>query len=150
MGHVPRSLGVWCLGELTRKCHPGDVVTLDGIFLPLRDGAQGYMGSQYQDVSQLVTGTYLEATGIRIHKQSYEDISKAQAASEGTVEKMEREARILSVAQGEDPMGVLSKSIAPEIFGHEDIKRALLLQLVGGCTRKLPDGMRIRGDINIW
>lgn len=46
-------------------------------------------------------------------------------------------------------MGTLSTAIAPEIFGHEDIKRALLLMLVGGCTRKLPDGMRIRGDINI-
>ena len=27
--------------------------------------------------------------------------------------------------------------------------RSLLLQLVGGCTRTLPDGMRIRGDVNI-
>lgn len=43
----------------------------------------------------------------------------------------------------------LARSIAPEIYGHEDIKKALLLQLVGGVTRKLPDGMRIRGDINI-
>lgn len=43
----------------------------------------------------------------------------------------------------------MARSIAPEIYGHEDIKKALLLQLVGGVTRKLPDGMRIRGDINI-
>jgi DNA replicative helicase MCM subunit Mcm2 (Cdc46/Mcm family) len=28
------------------------------------------------------------------------------------------------------------------------MKRSLLLQLVGGCTRTLPDGIRIRGDIN--
>ena len=43
----------------------------------------------------------------------------------------------------------LSKSIAPEIFGHTDVKRALLLQLVGGVTRTMSDGMLIRGDINI-
>lgn len=43
----------------------------------------------------------------------------------------------------------LARSIAPEIFGHEDVKKALLMQLIGGVTRKLPDGMRIRGDINI-
>merc|ERR1719276_63428 len=55
----------------------------------------------------------------------------------------------MEVATGDDPVGRLSSSIAPEIYGHEDIKRALLLQLVSGCTRKLPDGMRIRGDINI-
>ena len=39
--------------------------------------------------------------------------------------------------------------IAPEIFGHVDIKKALLLLLVGGYTKKMADGMRIRGDINI-
>ncbi len=43
----------------------------------------------------------------------------------------------------------LARSIAPEIWGLEDIKKALLLQLVSGVTRELQDGMRIRGDINI-
>ena len=37
----------------------------------------------------------------------------------------------------------------PEIYGHEDVKKVLLLQLVGGVTRKMKDGMKIRGDINI-
>ena len=38
----------------------------------------------------------------------------------------------------------LAASLAPEIYGHEDIKKALLLLLVGGvdCT---PHGMKIRG-----
>lgn len=38
----------------------------------------------------------------------------------------------------------LASSLAPEIYGHEDIKKALLLLLVGGvdCT---PQGMKIRG-----
>ena len=42
----------------------------------------------------------------------------------------------------------LSSSLAPEIFGHEDIKKALLLLLVGGvdCT---PHGMKIRGNVLI-
>jgi DNA replication licensing factor MCM7 len=48
-----------------------------------------------------------------------------------------------------DAYGRLSRSIAPEIYGHEDIKKALLLLMVGGVTRHLPDGMKIRGDINI-
>ena len=38
----------------------------------------------------------------------------------------------------------LASSIAPEIFGHEDIKKALLLLLVGGVD-KSPKGMKIRG-----
>lgn len=43
----------------------------------------------------------------------------------------------------------LSQSIAPEIFGHADIKRALLLVLVGGVTKEMKDGMKIRGDLNV-
>ena len=42
----------------------------------------------------------------------------------------------------------LSTSIAPEIYGHEDVKKALLLLLVGGVDRS-PKGMKIRGSINI-
>ena len=38
----------------------------------------------------------------------------------------------------------LALSIAPEIYGHEDIKKALLLLLVGGVD-KSPQGMKIRG-----
>ena len=43
----------------------------------------------------------------------------------------------------------LAQSIAPEIYGHEDVKKALLLLLVGGVTKVTGDGMKIRGDINI-
>merc|ERR1719163_2417517 len=42
----------------------------------------------------------------------------------------------------------LACSIAPEIYGHDDIKKALLLLLVGGVDRS-PAGMKIRGNINI-
>ena len=43
----------------------------------------------------------------------------------------------------------LASSIAPEIFGHEDVKKALLLLMVGGVTKQLPDGMKLRGDIHL-
>ena len=48
----------------------------------------------------------------------------------------------------EDFYEKLAVSIAPEIYGHEDVKKALLLLLVGGIDRK-PNGMKIRGSINI-
>ncbi len=48
----------------------------------------------------------------------------------------------------EDFYEKLAQSIAPEIYGHEDVKKALLLLLVGGVD-KSPQGMKIRGNINI-
>jgi len=43
----------------------------------------------------------------------------------------------------------LASSIAPEIFGMEDVKKALLLLMVSGVTLDKEDGLHIRGDINI-
>jgi len=45
----------------------------------------------------------------------------------------------------EDLYEKLSSSLAPEIYGHEDVKKALLLLLVGGVDRS-PHGMKIRGE----
>ena len=39
------------------------------------------------------------------------------------------------IAQDPDVYNRLAQSIAPEIFGHGDVKRALLLQLIGGVHR---------------
>lgn len=142
MGHVPRSMSVYCRGELTRLASPGDVVTIDGVFLPQRLAESGYRAMK----AGLISTTYLEAMHMIVHKKSYDE-SLVDSMSEEESAKLDSE--IMDVATGEDPIGRLSSSLAPEIFGHEDIKRSLLLQLVGGCTRSLPDGMRIRGDINI-
>merc|ERR1711920_348939 len=50
---------------------------------------------------------------------------------------------------GDDMYTQMAQSITPEIFGHADVKKALLLLMVGGATRQMSDGLRIRGDINV-
>jgi len=55
------------------------------------------------------------------------------------------EDEVLELA-GDDFYTKLAASLAPEIYGHEDVKKALLLLLVGGVDRA-PKGMKIRGKI---
>ena len=43
----------------------------------------------------------------------------------------------------------IAKSIAPSIFGSEDIKKSIACLLFGGSRKKLPDGLIRRGDINM-
>jgi DNA replicative helicase MCM subunit Mcm2 (Cdc46/Mcm family) len=40
-------------------------------------------------------------------------------------------------------------SIAPAIYGYEEEKLAMILQLFSGVTKHLPDGSRIRGDLHM-
>ncbi|PSR93780.1 hypothetical protein PHLCEN_2v4675 [Hermanssonia centrifuga] len=43
----------------------------------------------------------------------------------------------------------LVESIAPTVYGHEIVKKGLLLQLMGGVHKETAEGMHLRGDINI-
>merc|ERR1712054_69057 len=43
----------------------------------------------------------------------------------------------------------LVKSMAPMVYGHEYVKKGLLLQLVSGVHRQTAEGMQLRGDINV-
>ena len=43
----------------------------------------------------------------------------------------------------------LVESIAPTVYGHELVKKGILLQLMGGVHKKTSEGMNLRGDINI-
>lgn len=133
VGHIPRTLTIHCHGALTRQINPGDVVDVAGIFLPTP-----YTGFKAIRAG-LLTDTYLEAQHITQHKKAYQDLLM--------------DARTLRRIDQHRASGhmyeYLSRSIAPEIFGHIDVKKALLLLLIGGVTKEMGDGMRIRGDINI-
>ncbi|KAL9092473.1 MAG: hypothetical protein Q9159_000820 [Coniocarpon cinnabarinum] len=133
VGHIPRMLTVHCYGGLVRQINPGDVMDLSGIFLPIP-----YTGFKAIRAG-LLTDTYLDAQHVRLHKKQYEDMVLGQP----TVNRMDELSRSGQLYE------YLARSIAPEIYGHLDVKKALLLQLIGGVTKEIQDGMRIRGDINI-
>jgi DNA replication licensing factor MCM7 len=113
--------------------NPGDVVDIDGIFLPTP-----YTGFRAIRAG-LLTDTYLEAQHITQHKKAYQDLK----TDPRIIRKIE------SFKASGHMYEYLARSIAPEIYGHLDVKKALLLLLIGGVTKEMGDGMRIRGDINV-
>ncbi|KAK9463649.1 DNA replication licensing factor MCM7 [Lipomyces oligophaga] len=133
VGHIPRTLSVHFTGNIVRSVTPGDIVDISGIFMPLP-----YTGFRAMKAG-LLTDTYLEAHHVHQHKKQYEVMDRNE----------ELTSKIEELQNSGDAYLRLANSIAPEIYGHDDVKKALLLLLVGGVTKEVGDGMRIRGDINI-
>ncbi|KAK0545604.1 DNA replication licensing factor MCM7 [Tilletia horrida] len=133
VGHIPRSMTVHVYGPLVRGMNPGDIVHLGGIFLPMP-----YTGFRAIRAG-LLTDTYLEAQHIHQVKKQYTEMGLTP----------EIEEKISRLKHDPALYARLAASIAPEIYGHEDVKKVLLLLLVGGVTKVMGDGMKIRGDINV-
>jgi DNA replication licensing factor MCM7 len=133
VGHVPRSIACQVRGENTRRVSPGDVVSLDGVFLPAP--FQGYQAMG----AGLITDTYMNVMQLRRQLKSYSEYKLTPQLL----------AKVDEASRSPDAYTRLAMSIAPEIYGHLDVKKALLLMMVGGVTRNMPDGMMIRGDINV-
>jgi DNA replication licensing factor MCM7 len=133
IGNIPRSMTIWCRGTNTRLCQPGDHVAISGIFLPL-------LRTGFRQMTQgLLSDTFLEAHRIiLLNKSEDEEIEDREMT----------DAELADIFAEKDLYDRLAMSIAPEIYGHEDIKKALLLLLVGGID-KSPQGMKVRGNINI-
>ncbi|RWS14280.1 DNA replication licensing factor mcm7-like isoform X1 [Dinothrombium tinctorium] len=132
IGNIPRSITIMAKGEQTRKALPGDHVCITGIFLPaLKTGFKQLIGG-------LLSETFLEAHRIIKMNKTEDDELGENALTQEEAKRLNEDNFYLKLAA----------SIAPEIYGHEDLKKALLLLLVGGVDNT-PYGMKIRGAINI-
>jgi len=133
IGGVPRSITIIMEGDLTRGVLPGDAITVTGVYTPhqLPYHVARSMGTNQE--------MYIEAHNISKHKKGYNEAAQGDDAMDDKVQQAASNGRMYETA---------SKSIAPEIFGHEDVKKALLLVLIGSYTKQMKDGMKIRGDIH--
>lgn len=133
IGHIPRTMTVHLYGPLTRSLNPGDVADVGGIFLPTP-----YTGFKAVRAG-LLTDTYLDAQHVHQLKKQY-DAMQLTPEVKKVISELKDDPALYSK---------LASSIAPEIYGHEDVKKCLLLLLVGGVTKTAGDGMKIRGDLNV-
>lgn len=137
VGHIPRALTLNMKGPLVRTVKPGDSVDVSGIFMP-----RPYTGFRGMKAG-LLTDTYVDVQHVHSLKKQYEEEVEELRNSPRLKAEM---AELRSHGNFYDR---LAASIAPEIFGHLDVKKALLLMLIGGVNKEVRDGMKIRGNINL-
>lgn len=58
-------------------------------------------------------------------------------------------AQLKEMVKDEHVYNKLVRSVAPAVFGHDTVKKGILLQLLGGVHKQTVDGINLRGDINI-
>ncbi|XP_063930225.1 DNA replication licensing factor mcm7-like isoform X2 [Zophobas morio] len=135
VGHTPRTLSLHARGFSTRKTNPGDVVAITGCYLPIIES--GFASLR----SGLLATTYIEAFDI-LPDKTMDGSFKLSASAQQELTLLTREP--------EENYTRLSQSLAPEIFGLEDVKKALVLMLVGGVGKDDSSSqLKVRGDINI-
>lgn len=133
-GEMPRSLLAVLDRTLVGKVVPGMRVDLIGVWsIFQRQGSRG-SGATTRETYLRVVGMHIDNEGAGRSKETFTP---------------EEEAQMIEMAGEDGFYDRFARSIAPSIYGHSDIKKAIALLLVGGARKILPDGMRLRGDINV-
>ncbi|KXS20072.1 MCM-domain-containing protein [Gonapodya prolifera JEL478] len=132
-GRLPRTREVILLWDLIDCARPGEEVVVTGIYRNNFDSALNTRNGFP------VFATVIEAN----HVEKKED----QFASFRLTEEDERD--IQRLARDERIGQRIIKSVAPSIYGHDDVKTAVALALFGGVPKNPQNKHRIRGDINL-
>ncbi|KAG1734718.1 MCM-domain-containing protein [Suillus paluster] len=132
-GRLPRHREVILLWDLIDMAKPGEEIEVTGIY---RNNFDASLNSKN---GFPVFSTIIEAN----HINKKEDLFAAFRLTE------EDEKEMRALARDERIRKRIVKSIAPSIYGHEDIKTAIALSLFGGVTKDINRKHRIRGDINV-
>ncbi|XP_019880539.1 DNA replication licensing factor Mcm2 [Aethina tumida] len=132
-GRVPRSKDCILLADLCDRCKPGDEVDVTGIY------TNSYDGSLNTDNGFPVFSTVIFANHLVV-KDCKQIVQSLTDDDINAIIKMSKDHRISDR---------IIASIAPSIYGHEYIKRALALALFGGEPKNPGQKHKVRGDINV-
>lgn len=130
-GRQPEFLYISCAGELAGLRKPGDKVIITGIL----HGKNKVIKEEKTKLLDFI----LVANSIQLSGKDFETIE---------ISPIEEE-KIKEYSKKENIKKMIVASVAPSIYGHEDIKEGIALQLFGGNRHDLPDGTSQRGDIHI-
>lgn len=136
-GEQPKRINVFVKEDLVEpkmedKTTPGARIKIIGILkevpVPLSTGG---LSTRFE--------LAVEANNIIPMEETFEELD--------ITDEDERQIQELS----EDPkiFETLAKSITPSVWGYDEIKKALVLQLFGGVQKQMSDGSKSRGDIHI-
>ena len=131
-GQLPRTVDVILEDDLVDVVKPGDRVQIVGVYKSLTSslGAAGVPSS-------------FRAVLIALRVKSMGSDSQTPSISSDDMHN------IRAIGRRRDLFDLLSRSLAPSIYGHEWVKKAVLLMLLGGVEKNLANGTHLRGDINL-
>lgn len=134
-GQLPRGVDVIMDDDLVDRVKPGDRIQLVGIFRSLGNRNAGSGSSTFRTLilaNNIILLSSKSGGGIALATITDTDVRN-----------------INKVAKKKNIFDLLSQSLAPSIYGHDYIKKAILLMLLGGMEKNLDNGTHLRGDINI-
>lgn len=134
-GQLPRGVDVILDDDMVDKVKPGDRIQLVGIYRSLGNRNAGQGSSTFKTL-------ILANNIILLSSKSGGGIAQATITDTDirNINKISKQKKVFDL---------LSQSLAPSIYGHDYIKKAILLMLLGGMEKNLDNGTHLRGDINI-
>jgi DNA replication licensing factor MCM5 len=135
VGELPRHIVITADRYLTNRVVPGTRCTLMGVFSIYQSkGAKG-------NTAVAIRNPYLRAVGI------HADVDHSMKGHAMFTEEEEQD--FLEMSRMPNLYETFANCVAPSIYGNLDIKKAIACLLMGGSKKILPDGMKLRGDINV-
>ncbi|KAH7104273.1 ATP dependent DNA helicase [Auriculariales sp. MPI-PUGE-AT-0066] len=142
VGELPRHMMLSVDRNLTGRVVPGSRIIATGIYSTFQ-ATKNRSGKG--SVGAATRSPYLRLVHIEPQSAS----ASGGGAPFGVAFTAEEEEEFMAMARSDGFYERFAQSVAPSIFGSVDIKKAVTCLLFGGSKKILPDGMRLRGDINV-
>jgi DNA replication licensing factor MCM3 len=131
-GLLPRAMEVFLEGGLVNSTKPGERVRITAVYRPMPGKHENGLTSGY-------CKSALVANRVELITKDVKGNSELQPKDIENIKE---------VCAKEDALELLARSFAPSICGHENVKKGLILLLMGGREKKLENGTHLRGDIH--